>query len=390
MDYLMERKSTKIELISPWSTTLTKEEKLHANVDKLRVRKDYSVESMPPVISYTDNGKNVVIDGATRVEVSRINKKMVPSITISKEFYHKLKDTGLIDHEIADAVYTHNRHERVLRETAPKVTIYGMIHRNSLIPVSTIVQNTEAFRAMAKMFKSKELAKAIEEAFGIVEAGDIEKAAVGSHRAQIGEIREWSGEKYQKTVAGWIPVKKQHNAKTEDQPKGKDGKVVEPEKKRTFKPEELERYARQTSEVNLQSMIKNSDNPKLREAAHIELDRRLKKEHVQEPENKVEAKKPEPKKGSAEEGIKKVFESISEGAKNAGVFRTIERFNKKEDVVFKNPEAIKAAKASEFYNTEEQKDGSLKVLGIKNPDTGEWVGKEKEEKHIKKGYEVWL
>jgi hypothetical protein len=102
----------------------------------------------------------------------------------------------------------------------------------------------------------------------------------------------------------------------------------------------------------------------------------------------VRTKPPAEKKNSTGEGIKQAFESMAEGAKNAGVFRTIERFNKKEDIVFKNPEAIKAAKASEFYNTEEQKDGSLKVLGIKNPDTGEWVGKEKEIK--KGGYEQWL
>lgn len=78
--------------------------------------------------------------------------------------------------------------------------------------------------------------------------------------------------------------------------------------------------------------------------------------------------------------ITQVFENLASGAKFAGVLQTIDRFNKGEEVVFKNPEAIKSARESEYYNTEEQSDGSLKVIGIQNPETGEWVGKAPKEK----------
>lgn len=156
---------SKIELVSPWNTSLSVSEKSNISMSKLKARKDYSIDSMPPTVSYMDNGRNVVIDGATRVEVSKMNKKMLPSITITKELYHALKEDGFSDHKIADCMYTTHRHDKVLKEMSPQVIVHGLIHRDSLIPINVIVQNTNGLRTMAKIYKSKELEKALSDIF---------------------------------------------------------------------------------------------------------------------------------------------------------------------------------------------------------------------------------
>lgn len=309
---------SKIELVSPWNTSLHKSEKKRFDLQKLKQRKNLSVASMPPIVSYLDNGKNIVIDGGTRVEVSRMNKKMVPSITITKELYHKLQDKGLSNRDISNCLYTSNRHEKVLREASPMVTIHGLIHRDRLISVNQIVENTNALRTMQKMYNSKELEKAIKDLFGIpVEDNLIEKSfndiselylkgviddetfqraeelyfekgfgtGIGG-AAQIGEVRKRKdGTKWKKVAAtgqmsDWKQIKEDGSEieQKEDEDKQKKGEA--PQKK--LSPKEIVEAAKSTSEEALNSTIKQSDDPKLREAAHKELDRRTKEEHVQE------------------------------------------------------------------------------------------------------------
>jgi len=249
-----------------------------------------------------DGAKNVVIDGATRVEVSRMNKKLVPSITITKEFYHKLKDHGMNEHEIADCVYTHNRHERVLREISPKVTIHGLIHRDNLIPVSIIAQNTDGLRSMQKIYRSKELQKAMLELFGNTVDYDIEKAWKKSAVGTV--VTHKDGTKYKK-------VSETGDAKQDWQLVKKDKGTSTEEAKKVFSPKELTDYAKQASETNLQSIIKNSGDAKLREAAHNELERRQNEEHPQEKDDKgkekpAEKKQPEKKDEKKTEAKKPV------------------------------------------------------------------------------------
>ena len=53
----------------------------------------------------------------------------------------------------------------------------------------------------------------------------------------------------------------------------------------------LHEHAKEAAEHHLERVIKESSDSKLREAEHIELDRRLKKEHIQEEEDKKPKKK---------------------------------------------------------------------------------------------------
>lgn len=121
---------------------------------------------------------------------------------------------------------------------------------------------------------------------------DIEKAFSG--KAKIGEIRTHSdGKKYKK-------VSETGNPKQDWQPVregGEKSKEDDTKPKKEYTPEELAEFAKQASEANLQKVIKEAPDSKLREAAHKELDRRQKEEHVQKDK---EEKGDREKKGSGE------------------------------------------------------------------------------------------
>lgn len=102
------------------------------------------------------------------------------------------------------------------------------------------------------------------------------------------------GKLYRKVLATGDPAK---DWKLVTKDKTGDGKESET-KEHKPNAKELANYAKQTSEVNLSAAIKQASDPKIREAAHKELERRQNEEHPQE---KEEEKKPveekvEPKK----------------------------------------------------------------------------------------------
>lgn len=93
--------------------------------------------------------------------------------------------------------------------------------------------------------------------------------------AQIGEIREWSGQKMKKTTEGWVPISEEE----------RDREKVEPEKQ--YSEEELATFARKSSESHLKQAASGSDE-KLRIAAQKELVRR---EDEEKPLTKKEVEK---------------------------------------------------------------------------------------------------
>lgn len=285
----------KIELVSPWHTEISREELDRVKASKVKDRKDYSISSMPPIVSYSSDQKNVVIDGSTRVEVGRMNKKLIPSITISKELYTVMKDAGYTDHEVANCVYTKNADKAVLKEAIPTRVIKGMYYRDNLVPVEKLQENLNIFMAMKKIYESDELKKAISKMFG---SDDINKAlGIGT------EAKKGVDEK--KKTIGTISVRKdgkKYKKVSETGNATQDWKLVTEDKTGVAKPEEdpeggskdkgkegsgstkiaIEDHAKNSSEANLQAAIKNSPDPEVRQAAHAELDRRAKEEKVQE------------------------------------------------------------------------------------------------------------
>jgi hypothetical protein len=113
-----------------------------------------------------------------------------------------------------------------------------------------------------------------------LEGSVIEKGA----KAQIGEKRTWGGIEYEKTVTGWVPSKKNKGGANEDQStsaKNKDGQG------------DLSSHAASASREALENAIKQSTDPKVREAAHLELKRR---------EHQEEGKIPKKEKGGEDPG----------------------------------------------------------------------------------------
>jgi len=156
---------TKIELVSPWKTTFTPEEVQKYDPQLLRARKDLNISKMPPTVSYRKNDKNVIIDGITRVEAARMNKRAVPTITLSYEFYKNLKDKGWSDEQISNCAYTQYKNERTPYQKKSEVKIYGMTYHHQFVPVDVLKENVDVFRAMRKIYNSKELQKALSELF---------------------------------------------------------------------------------------------------------------------------------------------------------------------------------------------------------------------------------
>lgn len=155
----------KIELISPWGTVFTQSELQKFDKKNLKEIKDRNVQNMPPTVSYSKNGKNVIIDGITRVEACRMNKKGVPTITLSYELYKTLKDRGWSDITIANCAYTKYRNSQTPYQKKSEVKRYGMVYRHWFVPIETLKENVDVFRTMRKIYNSPELQKALLELF---------------------------------------------------------------------------------------------------------------------------------------------------------------------------------------------------------------------------------
>ena len=146
--------------------------------------------------------------------------------------------------------------------------------------------------------------------------------------AQIGEIREWSGQKMKKTATGWIPVNEEERDREKVEPE-----KVEPEKQ--YSEEELATFARKSSESHLKQAASGSDE-KLRIAAQKELVRRedeekplTKKEVEKEKENKESLpsteKVIEKLRTLSDEQIKHYYNAPYDRIKNAAKFIADER-----------------------------------------------------------------
>lgn len=155
----------KIGLVSPWNTKFAPSEVKKYDSKALRNRKDWEAHNVPPTVSYAYDDKNVIIDGMTRVEAARMNKRSVPTITLSHELYKTLADKGYTDTEIANYAYTKYRNEKTPYQKKSEVKVYGMTYRHTFVPFDVLKENTDVFRAMRKVYNSQELQKAIRDLF---------------------------------------------------------------------------------------------------------------------------------------------------------------------------------------------------------------------------------
>lgn len=152
----------KITLGSPWAMSLSHEEKRKYEATVVKQRKDYSINSMPPIVVVKNGMERHCIDGGVRIEVAKMNKQLVPAIEISKELYTKLRERGLSDHEISNCIYTKNQNNYIPKQIAPEVEVRGLIYRDELVPFDQIIENYGVIKTMKEVCESKELQKALE------------------------------------------------------------------------------------------------------------------------------------------------------------------------------------------------------------------------------------
>ena len=235
---------------------------------------------------------------------------------------------------------------------------------------------------------------------GIIDDNTIEKAWKKSAVGTV--VTHKDGTKYKK-------VSETGDAKKDWQIVKKDKGTSTEEAKKVFSPKELTDYAKQASETNLQAIIKNSGDAKLREAAHNELERRLAEEHPQEKDDKgkekpAEKKQPE-KKEEKVDPIKKL-ESEYEG-------KSVEELVKLKKKQYPNPDIeskmspeeklLNKVIAKKFSDLNEAIKQKRKDKEVKKAEENELpdrfkagtecmrvIPKKEEENEVKKGYEQWL
>ena len=130
---------------------------------------------------------------------------------------------------------------------------------------------------------------------------DIEKAetgkdyGTGKHEDQV-KVQHNGKTFYRKQVVG-----RNNSQRNEDDKKDTDNQS---EKPKDYSVEELQKFAKESSENDLQRAIKEHGNENMRKVAHEELDRRSKEEHIQE-DDKVDEKQDKDKLKGDSESTKK-------------------------------------------------------------------------------------
>lgn len=191
-----------------------------------------------------------------------------------------------------------------------------------ILGVHDKMSRTESVKRANK--KPKEVQKSIETILKAFDndllSKDIFEKGFGK-KAQLGETREWHGVRMKKvsetgdSKKDWQPVK-------ED--KGPEKKEEKVDLNDTPSEDVLTEHAKNSSEAALSAAIKESSDPKVRQIAHAELQRRSKEEKPQEEketfprktgempgEQKKEEKKSEPKEKSDTDQLKKKHDLLA-------------------------------------------------------------------------------
>jgi len=166
----------------------------------------------------------------------------------------------------------------------------------------------------------KQAVKILKKAFDqdkISEDRYLEALAKAKGPAQIGEIREWSGQKMKKEAQGWVPVKSDKGGKEEEQKKAggkRDDKEKKPGagkqegEKPEKTPEQLSMYAKETDSDTLRETAEDPNaEPALQQAAAAELEGRGEKPSIKQR-----------LKEKAKDWHKKQIEVYQSGALDAG------------------------------------------------------------------------
>lgn len=154
----------KMDLINPWHSKVHPHDQPNYNPrEKVRFRKNWDFEKMPPVIAIGDKSRFEILDGSNRREQAKMNKKQLPAITVSKEMHTQLTRRGVHNDDIISYAYYINTNTKIPKPTEKPRKISGMDYRGSIIDAEKIKLSKNIFRRMQDIYDSEELAKALQE-----------------------------------------------------------------------------------------------------------------------------------------------------------------------------------------------------------------------------------
>lgn len=151
------------ELISPWEAEIGEHARKSYDPTNIKGRLRSSNNQITPVVSVNDHSRYTIVDGANSHAHAKYAKKMLPSLSISREFYTALSSRGYSDEAITNyAVHTMGFEQVPSQASIPRV-MKGLDYRNKILPVEEIMKCEQIFRKMRAVYNSEELQKAVQE-----------------------------------------------------------------------------------------------------------------------------------------------------------------------------------------------------------------------------------
>jgi 8-oxo-dGTP pyrophosphatase MutT (NUDIX family) len=159
-----------VELISPWEASPVESERknyapFHVG-SELRMSKGFTnVFDINPVVSVKDHNHYDILEGINRQVTAKYTKRMLPSVSISKELHSALSSRGYSDEAISNyAINVVGNQPVPLQSSAPR-KVTGVDYRNKIVTVDQLKANENMLRKMRAVYGSDELKKAIDDLF---------------------------------------------------------------------------------------------------------------------------------------------------------------------------------------------------------------------------------
>lgn len=152
-----------VELISPWEAKVSEYDRRNYSPDKVKWKLGQSFDDVSPVVAIKDNARYELLDGVNHQILAKYKRKMLPSVSISRELHSALSSRGYSDKDIATYAVHHRRTYKVPRQQSAMRRLTGLLYRNDIIPTDHVRKHELAFRKMRAIYDSDELAKALAE-----------------------------------------------------------------------------------------------------------------------------------------------------------------------------------------------------------------------------------
>lgn len=153
----------KVEMISPWESHPSESERRKFDPDHVNSKLRYGTgNELLPIVAINDHNRYEVIEGINCQVTAKYLKKMIPSVSVSKELHSALTQRGYNDNDIATYATHIARDKNIPRQDSIPRKLTGIEYANTILPVEEIKKSENIFRKMRNIYNSEELKKALE------------------------------------------------------------------------------------------------------------------------------------------------------------------------------------------------------------------------------------